>query len=75
MSSVRFVHPDNLEIGSLVWYYRTDVLIGPLLIVDKARAGYGGNGQVRWIMYDARTGDYHQSDPLWIRVPMEETCN
>ena len=73
MSSVRFVQPVNLEVGSLVCYFRKDVLIGPLLIVDKRLAGYGGNGQVRWIMYDARSGDYHQAAQQWIRVPMEET--
>ena len=73
VNSVRFVQPAKLEVGSLVWYFRTDVLIGPLLIVDKRQAGYGGNGHVKWIMYDARSGDYHQAAQQWIRVPMEET--
>ena len=75
MSSVWFVQPAELEIGSLVWYFRTDVLIGPLLIVDKRRAGYGGNGHIMWIMYDTRSGDYHQAAQMWLRVPKEEECN
>ena len=64
-----FGKPEDLKIGDLVWYYRTEVLIGPLLIVDSRRGGYGANGQKYWIMFDSRTGDYHQSTSMWLRVP------
>ena len=40
-----FTKAENIVVGDLVWYYRTDVLIGPLLIVDSRRGGYGSNGQ------------------------------
>lgn len=69
MSNIRFVQPAELEVGSLVWYFRTDVLIGPLLIVDKRLAGYGENGHTTWIMCDTRSGDYHQAAEMWLRIP------
>lgn len=66
-----FTKAENIDIGDMVWYYRTDVLIGPLLIVDSRRGGYGANGQTYWIMFDSRTGDYHQAAKMWLRVPRE----
>ena len=66
-----FAKAENVAIGDLVWYYRTDVLIGPLLIVDSRRGGYGSNGQTYWIMFDSKTGDYHQAAKMWLRVPKE----
>ena len=67
-----FMKPEKLDIGDLVWYYRSNVLFGPLLIVDHRRTGYGGKGQEMWIMYDSTTGDYHQSRTVWLRVPREK---
>ena len=66
-----FGKPDKLEIGDLVWYFRSDVLFGPLLIIDQRKSGYGGNGQPLWIMHDTTTGDYHQARTIWLRVPKE----
>ena len=66
-----FTKAKNVAVGDMVWYYRTDVLIGPLLIVDSRKGGYGSNGQTYWIMFDSRTGDYHQAAKIWLRVPKE----
>ena len=66
-----FAKAEEIDVGDLVWYYRTDVLIGPLLIVDSRRGGYGANEQTYWIMFDSRTGDYHQAAKMWLRVPRE----
>ena len=63
--------PEKVENGDLVWYFRTDVLFGPLLIIDRRTSGYGGNGQPLWIMHDTNTGDYHQARTIFLRVPKE----
>ena len=68
-----FAKPETVNIGDLVWYYRSDVLSGPLLIIDQRKSGYGGNGQPLWIMHDTTTGDYHQSRTIFLRVPKECT--
>ena len=68
---VYFTKAQEVDIGDMVWYYRTDVLIGPLLIVDSRKGGYGFNKQTYWIMFDSRTGDYHQAAKKWLRIPKE----
>lgn len=70
-----FAKPDygTICVGSLVWYYRTDVLIGPLLIVDKRTAGYGFNTKKYWVLFDSSRNEYHQSELKWLRVPQECT--
>lgn len=70
-----FMKPESVNIGDLVWYYRSDVLIGPLLVIDYRRTGYGIKGQEMWIMHDSTTGDYHQSRTIWLRVPKEAPCD
>jgi len=71
-NQLRFTKPEKVDIGDLVWYYRSDVLFGPLLVIDYRRTGYGSKGQEMWIMHDSATGDYHQSRTIWLRVPKEE---
>ena len=61
----------TVDIGSLVWYYRTDVVLGPFLIVDKRYAGYGNNSKRYWILFDSSRNEYHQSESKWLRVPQE----
>ena len=62
---------DTIGVGSLVWYYRTDVLLGPFLIVDKRYAGYGNNSKRYWILFDSSRKEYHQADTKYLRVPQE----
>lgn len=66
-----FARAEDVVVGGLVWYQRTDVLIGPLLIVDSRKGGYGFNKQTYWIMFDSHSGDYHQATKSWLRVPKE----
>ena len=66
-----FAKAKNVAVGDMVWYYRTDVLIGPLLIIGSREGGYGFNKQTYWIMFDTTTGDYHQAAKMWLRVPRE----
>lgn len=71
VDKMRFAKAENIVVGDLVWYYCADALIGPLVIVDSRRGGYGANGQTYWIMFDSRTGDYHQAAKMWLRIPKE----
>ena len=66
-----FGKPDTVEIGDLVWCFQNDVLVGPLLIIDRRTSGYGGNGQPLWIMYDSNTGKSLQSRTVFLRIPKE----
>ena len=68
-----FMKPEKLNIGDLVWYYRSNVLFGPLLLIDHRRTDSSfHDGQEMWIMYDSTTGDYHQSRKIWLRVPRSQ---
>ena len=69
---MKLIRPDRIEIGSLVWYRRSDVVIGPLLVVDKRLAGFGSNSHWKWILHDTATGDIHQSSIVWLKVLAEE---
>jgi len=70
-----FTKPEfgTIDVGSLVWYYRTDVLIGPLLIIDRRIAGYGFNAKKYWILFDSSKNEYHQSETKYLRIPQECT--
>ena len=72
MSKGMFVTPNDVTQGDLVWYFDMNILRGPFLVVDYRYAGYGNFSEKRWILYDSRTGDIHQSAITWLRVPMEE---
>ena len=67
-----FKRVKNVNKGDLVWYYRSNVLFGPLLVVDSRMSGHGWHRHRKWIMYDASTGDIHQSAEKWLCVPKEE---
>ena len=69
----KFVKPHDVKIGDLVWYFRggSNVLFGPLIIVDSRRTGYGGNGRKIWIMFDSERAEYHQAEKMWLRVPRD----
>ena len=67
-----FKRVKNVNKGDLVWYYRSNVLFGPLLVVDYRMSGHGWHKHRKWIMYDASTGDIHQSEEKWLCVPKEE---
>ena len=65
----------SIDVGSLVWYYRTNVIVGPLLVIDKRYGGYGFNKKKYWILFDSSTNEYHQAESKWLRVPREAQCN
>ena len=72
-----FATPDyySVAIGSIVWYLRTDVLIGPLLVIGNRFPGYGRDltSRRKFLLYDTSTGDYHQSVVKYLLVPKEIT--
>ena len=68
-----FAKADKVAIGDMVWYYRTNVLLGPLLIVDHRYAGYGNNAKRYWVLFDSSRNEYHSAESKYLRIPQECT--
>ena len=68
-----FIIPEcaTVDIGSLVWYYHSCALVGPLIVVDKRDGGYGRHKRKYWILFDTSKNEYHQAETRWLRVPWE----
>ena len=72
-SRIHFWQPENVSIGDIVWVYESNTLSGPLFVHGHHDIGYGSNRKLMYVLLDASSGGWHQSEKKWLRVPMEIT--
>ena len=68
-----FDKPDHgtVDVGSLVWYYNSVVLIGPLHVVEIRHSGYGNGAHKKWILFDTCKNEYRPATFDQLRIPKE----